>query len=101
MLRTGMSMRTRPMSPQGRAVGSSPGASMNAPAPAPSVTISDQQVRHFVDQGFLVMPGLVSPAELELLKQDPLALARGAYPCESLKPVPAGLSDREVIESIL
>src|SRR5688572_26354172 len=38
---------------------------------------SPQQVRSFVDDGFLVMPDLVSPAEIEELKADTAHLARG------------------------
>lgn len=77
---------------------------MNAPATLPATsatTTSDEQVRSFVDNGFMVREGLVSPAELEELKRDMLFMARGGYPCTSLQPLPAGLSDKEALENIL
>ncbi|HYE04444.1 MAG TPA: phytanoyl-CoA dioxygenase family protein [Planctomycetota bacterium] len=82
---------------------------MNAPVaaaaqsglPRLAASITDAQVRSYIEQGYLVVPGLVQPDEIEALKRDTVALARGAYPCATLKPVPDGLSDREVIESIL
>lgn len=63
--------------------------------------IGPDQVRFFVDQGYLVVPDLVSHAELDELAADLVALARGAYPCEQLPPAPSELSDREVLERIL
>ena len=66
----------------------------------PKIATGDQ-VKFFVDNGFLTMPGLIGPDEIEELRDDTVKLARGGYPCESLKPVPAGLSDREVLERIL
>jgi hypothetical protein len=62
---------------------------------------SAEQVKFFVDNGFLVMPGLVSPAELEELKADTAKVARGGYPCKSLKPLPADMSDDEVLRNVL
>ncbi len=72
-----------------------------APAPAAISTTTDEQVRHFVDQGFLVREGLVGPAQLEELKRDLLFMARGGYPCKSLKPLPAEMSDDEATKNIL
>ena len=62
---------------------------------------SKEQVNSFVDDGFLVMDGLVNRDDLEVIKTDMVKLARGGYPCESLKPVDAGLSDDEVLKRIL
>lgn len=69
-------------------------------APAAPV-ISDAEIRHFIDQGFHVAPGLVSPADLERLKRDAADLARGKYPCKALKPLPATMSDRDIQENLL
>ena len=44
--------------------------------------LSKSQVQSYVEDGFLVLDGLVKPAELEELKADTLKLARGGYPCE-------------------
>lgn len=70
-------------------------------APKSQLPITDAQVRQFVEQGYLVVENLVSAAELALLEADTLALARGAYPCDSLKPVDATLSDQAVLERLL
>lgn len=69
--------------------------------PAAPFQVTDGQVRHFVDQGYLVVEGLVSPAEVEALRQDTVAIARGAYPCPSITPVDPRLSDQEVLEHLL
>src|SRR5476651_156299 len=72
------------------------GVPIEVPKPA-----SKAQVKSFVDDGFLTMEGLVSPAELEELKADTFKLARGGYPCDSLKPLPSDMSDLDVISKIL
>jgi hypothetical protein len=59
------------------------------------------QVTSFVNDGYLIVPGLVTPAELEELKQDTVKLARGGYPCPQLKPLPATMTDAEVLQNIL
>lgn len=65
--------------------------------------LSDQQVRDFVENGYHIQPGLITPEELEELKKDTIDLARGKYPCDSLKPVDdaQNMSDREVLKNIL
>lgn len=67
-------------------------------APKP---LSGRQVQAFVDDGFLILPGLITPAELEELKGDAVKIARGQYPSENIKPLPETLSDREVLQNIL
>jgi phytanoyl-CoA hydroxylase len=71
------------------------------PQMQPPATISDGEVRRFVDDGFLVAPGLVSAGELAELKADLVALARGTYPCPAFKPVAPGVSDEDAIRSVL
>jgi phytanoyl-CoA hydroxylase len=71
-------------------------AKIEVPKPA-----SAEQVKFFVDNGYLAMPGLVSPAELEELKADTNKIARGGYPCATLKPLPADMSDAECLRNIL
>jgi ectoine hydroxylase-related dioxygenase (phytanoyl-CoA dioxygenase family) len=63
--------------------------------------VSDEQVQSFVDEGFLVVEGLIRPDELDELKRDTVALARGRYPCKSLEPLDDSLSDTEVLQRIL
>ncbi len=70
----------------------------------PAVTpyrVTDEQVRHFVDQGFLVVPGLVSATDVQRLRDDAAAIARGHYPCESIKPMPSDYTDTQVLENLL
>jgi phytanoyl-CoA hydroxylase len=75
-------------------------ATLAAPANS-TYRVSDEQVRFFVDQGYLVVEGLVSPADVQRLRDDTVAIARGEYPCTSIKTAPAGLSDQQVLESLL
>lgn len=63
--------------------------------------LSDSQVRAFVEDGFLAVPDLVSPSEVEELRRDTARIARGGYPCESLQPLPSDWSDDEVLRSVL
>jgi phytanoyl-CoA hydroxylase len=63
--------------------------------------VSEEQVRSFVENGFLVVPDLVSPREIEELRRDTVDLARGKYPCPTLQPLPAGMGDDEALASIL
>lgn len=62
---------------------------------------SPEQVKFYVDNGYLVMPDLVNAAEREELKKDTTFIARGGYPCESLKPLPATMTDADVLANIL
>lgn len=63
--------------------------------------VSDAQVRSFVEEGFLVVPNLISPDELEEIKADTVRLARGGYPCEGIPPLPESRSDDDVLRGIL
>ena len=63
--------------------------------------VSDEQVKFFVEQGYLAVPDVISPTELEELKRDTVDLARGKYPCETLKSLPADMSDDESLRNIL
>ncbi len=79
---------------------------MTMPAPpakaAPGTyQVTDEQVRCYVDQGFLVVPGLISADEIQALKRDVSIMARGGYPCESLKPLPADYTDDQVMKNLL
>jgi ectoine hydroxylase-related dioxygenase (phytanoyl-CoA dioxygenase family) len=64
-------------------------------------TLPEDRVRFFVENGYLVVEGLVTPDEVEELRQDAVAVARGVYPCESIPPVDPDVTDREVLENIL
>ena len=66
-----------------------------------SPVIAEEEVQRWLEDGYLVVPDLISPAEVDHLKQETLDLARGKYPSENLQPLPADLSDREVLQGIL
>ena len=66
-----------------------------------STVVSEDQVRFFVDNGYLVVNNVMSRGELAELKRDAADLARGKYPCESLKPLAEDTPDDEVLSSVL
>src|SRR5207302_1835042 len=63
--------------------------------------VSEEQVRFFVDNGYLVVPDLITPAEVEELRRDILHLARGGYPADGLERLPRNLDDEALARSIL
>lgn len=63
--------------------------------------VGEDKVKFFVEQGYLIVPNLITPAELEELKHDTNQIARGHYPNKSLQPLPADTSDAEVLKNIL
>lgn len=67
--------------------------------PLPEVT--DAHVQRYLDDGFLVLPDLLSADQVAALAGDAVALARGAYPSESLRPLPPHLCDDEVLSRLL
>lgn len=64
-------------------------------------TLPESDVQSFVNEGFLVLPGLVSQAELDEIKADTVKIARGGYPSKAFEPVSDTLSDGEVLQNIL
>ena len=63
--------------------------------------VSENQVRFFLDNGYLVVKNVMSEGELSELKRDAADLARGKYPCESLKALAEDTPDDEVLSAIL
>jgi len=63
--------------------------------------LNQSQIEQFVNDGFLVVPDLITPQEIEELKVDTVAIARGKYPNESIAPAPEGQKDAELLQSIL
>jgi phytanoyl-CoA hydroxylase len=63
--------------------------------------LTDAEVRFFVENGYLIVPNLISPEEVEELRQDAVRVARGVYPCETIAPVPETVSDDAVLRTIL
>lgn len=65
------------------------------------VPIQTGRARTYVDDGFVVVPGLFGAEELDELKDDIVRLARGAYPCPGIEPVADDLSDDDVLRRVL
>ncbi len=55
-----------------------------------------QLAERYAADGFLIVPDLVSPAEIDLLRRDCADIARGRYPHPQLTPLPADLTDDQV-----
>ena len=81
----------------------SSGSAVRERVPAIEVpqVLDDRQVRFFVEQGYLVVPDLVTPGEVDEMRGDVPALARGAYGGQGIPDVPADSTDEEVLGSIL
>ena len=63
--------------------------------------LASEQVRAFVNDGFLVVPNLLGAGELEQLKSETIKIARGEYPSDLIQALPAGISDEQALRSIL
>ncbi|HVF10177.1 MAG TPA: hypothetical protein VNA16_05205 [Abditibacteriaceae bacterium] len=50
--------------------------------------LTQQQIDGYHENGFLVVEDLVSPEDIQRLKDDTLKICRGEYPCESIQPLP-------------
>ena len=66
-----------------------------------SVTITDEDVDFYHENGYLIVPGLVSDAEVEVLRADTLKICRGGYPHPSLQPFDEDMPDDEVLRNFL
>lgn len=63
--------------------------------------LSQAEVDAFLDTGFHVAEKLISEQELDELKSDAVALARGKYPSKTFKPLPDDIPDSEALQNIL
>ena len=63
--------------------------------------VSDKECQFFIENGYLVVPNLLSESEIEEIRQDATTLARGGYECDSLKPLPESVTDEDAISRIL
>lgn len=61
----------------------------------------DSRAQQFVDDGFLVVPGLVGSAELEELKAEIPRFARHEYNVINPVELPAGATDEEAMQRVL
>jgi len=60
-------------------------------------TETPNRVSFLVHGSYLIIEDLVNPHALEELKADTNRISRGYYPNKSLKPLPADMSDTEVL----
>jgi ectoine hydroxylase-related dioxygenase (phytanoyl-CoA dioxygenase family) len=63
--------------------------------------LSEDRVRFFVENGYLVVPDLMTAAEIAELRRDAAFVARGGYPTPNIEPRPPEMSDDEVMRNIL
>lgn len=57
--------------------------------------------QQFVNDGYVIVPNMLSAAEMDVLRADAVKLARGGYPSEQLRPLSADLSDDQVLRQLL
>lgn len=74
---------------------------MNTTDTTDRVRVTQAQIAHFRDQGFLVVEDLITPDEIAELEGEVLKLARGGYPSAALEQLPAELDDAEALQRIL
>ena len=63
--------------------------------------LSQVKIDSYGENGYLVVPGLMSEAEVEALRGDAAKLCRGVYSCNDLPPVPAEWSDEQAVAQYL
>jgi len=63
--------------------------------------LDESQIQFFVENGYLILPDLMTGDEIEELRADATKIARGEYPCESIEAMPESLSDAQVLQKIL
>ena len=63
--------------------------------------VSEKECQFFIENGYLVVPNLLSDDEIAELRQDTVTLARGEYECDNMKPLPTSVSDSDAIGRIL
>jgi phytanoyl-CoA hydroxylase len=63
--------------------------------------LSTEQTASYRDNGFLVAPGLITPAEVERLKAETTRFCRGAYDVPGIEPSPPDETDQEALAKYL
>jgi phytanoyl-CoA hydroxylase len=63
--------------------------------------LNSAQIANYVKDGYIAIPSVVTPDELNELKTDTLSLARGEYEADGIDPLPAGLDDAAALQRIL
>jgi len=60
-----------------------------------------EEVEFFQEQGYWVAEGLISPEEIQSLKDDMLKICRGGYACPEIEALPAEATEEEVLQNFL
>jgi hypothetical protein len=63
--------------------------------------LTRDEIQFFVENGYLVKDGLITPDDVEELRREVVTIARGKYPCENIKPIPDTVTDAEAVKNIL
>ncbi|MCJ8328406.1 MAG: phytanoyl-CoA dioxygenase family protein [Lentisphaeria bacterium] len=63
--------------------------------------VSDKEIQFYIDNGYLVVEGLMTGEELDEIKADTIKITRGGYETESIKPVDDSISDEDTLKNIL
>ena len=66
----------------------------------PSI-LNDEQIDRYLNDGYIVVEGLLKGEEVEELKRELVEVARGKYPSDNFQPLPAEIPDEEVLANIL
>jgi ectoine hydroxylase-related dioxygenase (phytanoyl-CoA dioxygenase family) len=74
-------------------------------SPSPQTTapslVDDAAVQRYIDDGFLIVPGLIDADEVDELRRELVRIARGEYPAEGIEPVADAASDEDALRRFL
>jgi hypothetical protein len=71
------------------------------PIEVPRDQLSREQVDFYLENGYLIVEQVFKQEEVAELNADLLKIARGAYPCKPLKPLPPHITDEEALGNLL
>ena len=63
--------------------------------------LSEEQIKFFVEEGYLIVEDLINKEELDELKQDVVNFAHGKYPSKNIEEFSKGKTKSEVLKEIL
>ena len=63
--------------------------------------LDQDRINRYLDDGFLVVPEVLTPGEISELKREIVAIAKGKYPSDNLQPLAPDISDDDAVSNIL
>ena len=63
--------------------------------------LDQDQIDRYLENGFLVVPEVLTPGEISELKREIVAIAKGKYPSDNLQPLAPDISDDDAVSNIL